>query len=75
MAANGATRIMKICDNVKSLLSIELLCAMQAMDFRKIDNASKFTRDYYSRFRKTIAFIAEDRIVHDDIVKARDFIK
>lgn len=74
MAANGATRIMKLCDNVHTLLSIELLCGMQALDFRGVERASSFVKEYHQRFRKNISFMDEDRVVHDDILGVREFI-
>ena len=74
MAANGATRIIKVCDNTHTLLAIELLCAMQALDFRGTNNASSFVKDYHQKFRKQVSFMTEDRIVHDDIVSVKNWM-
>lgn len=74
MAANGATRILKICDNVHTLLSIELLCVMQALDFRSVENAGSFTKQFHMEFRKNIAMMVKDRVIHDDIVKVKSML-
>ena len=35
MAANGATKCLKVCENVITVYAIELLVAAQAIDFRE----------------------------------------
>ena len=75
MAANGATRLLKICENVNTVYAIEALIACQALDFRGPENAGKKSREMYGLIRKSIPYLSTDRVLHDDIFKAKDILK
>lgn len=75
MGANAATRSYKLINNLYSILAIELITAAQALDFRRPLKSSAYLEDFYSNFRKEVAFIEDDRLLHDDIVKAENFLK
>ena len=44
MAANGATRLLKVCENVNTVYAIEALVACQALDFRVLKMREKKQR-------------------------------
>jgi histidine ammonia-lyase len=74
MAANGATKCLKVCDNTLTVLAIELLVAAQALDFRDTHKASLHTQKLHKKTREVIPHLANDRILHYDIVSARAIV-
>ena len=75
MGANAATRSYKLINNLYSILAIELITSAQAIDFRRPLKTSAYLEAFYSNFRKEVAFIEDDRLLHIDIVKAENFLK
>jgi histidine ammonia-lyase len=74
MGANAATKALRVIENVEKVLAIELLTAMQALDFRK-EKSSEIIHQLKTRFRKKITFSAQDRLMYQDINSSLDFIK
>ncbi|MBK8701556.1 MAG: histidine ammonia-lyase [Saprospiraceae bacterium] len=74
MAANGATRLLKICDNLNTVYAIELMVSAQALDFRGVESSGKRTRNLHAIVRKQIPFLKEDRALHFDIKKAKNIL-
>jgi histidine ammonia-lyase len=75
MGANAATKCLRVINNVEKVLAIELLSAAQALDFRRPLQSSPVLEDLYSAFRKEVSFNEADRILHDDMIKAIDFVR
>lgn len=75
MGANAATKCYKIIENLKTILSIELISAAQAMNFRRPAKTSPKLEKLLSEFQKLIPFIAQDRVLSEDIAKSRKFIE
>jgi histidine ammonia-lyase len=75
MGANAATKCKRLMDNVEKVLAIELLTAVQALEFRRPLKSSPVIEAIVTAFRKEVSFNAADRILHDDMVKAIAFIK
>jgi histidine ammonia-lyase len=75
MGANAATKAYKVVNNLYTLLAIELITASQAMEFRRPLKTSSYLERLLKEFRLEVAFIKDDRVLHDDIVKATDFLK
>jgi len=75
MGGNAATKLLKVVDNVERILSIELLNAAQAMEFRRPAKTSPTLEKLLSDFRKTVPFLQEDRVMYEDMQKALEFIK
>ena len=75
MGANAATKCKRVVDNVEKVLAIELLTAVQALEFRRPLQSSPAIEAIVTAFRKEISFNEADRILHDDMVKAIAFIK
>lgn len=74
MGANAATKLHKLLKNVQRVLAIELLTAMQAIEFRRPDKTSEQLEKLYTAFRKEVTFMDADRILHDDMIKAEQFL-
>lgn len=75
MGANAATKAFKVVQNVYTILAIELLTASQALYFRRPLKTSPPLEKFLEAFRSEVSFIENDRIFHDDIMKANRYIK
>jgi histidine ammonia-lyase len=75
MGANAATKCKRVIDNVEKILAIELLTAVQALEFRRPLKTSAVLEEIITSFRKEVSFNDADRVLHDDMMKAVEFIK
>jgi histidine ammonia-lyase len=75
MGANAATKAYRVVNNLYSILAIELLTAAQALTFRRPLKTSPYLEEFVHTFRKHVAFIEDDRVLHDDIKKTEEFLK
>lgn len=75
MGANGATKILKILDNLTTILAIELFNASQALHYRQPKNTSPFLQKVIEDFRSQVPIIKEDQVMADHISRARNFIE
>lgn len=74
MAMGAAWKLRRIVQNVRHVLAIELLCATQAIDFRRPLRAGVGVERAYERVRAVVSFMAQDRQVSPDIVAIADLI-
>ncbi len=75
MGANAATQCFDIIQNVWSILSIEFLCACQALEFRGYEKTSPFIKKHFEAYREKVSFNTEDRILADDIAATTAFLQ
>ena len=75
MGANAATKCKRGIDNVEKVLAIELLTAVQAIEFKRPKKTSDYLEKIIAAFRKEISFNDADRILHDDMMKSVAFIR
>lgn len=75
MGANGATKTLKIVENLERILAIELFNATQALEFRRPLQSSDFIEMFVKTYRDEVPFVNEDRILHYDIEKSIHFLK
>jgi len=75
MGANSATKVKRVVDNLETILSIELLNAVQAIEFRKPLKTSPFLESLVKMYRTEVSFMEEDKVLHDEIVKTIHFIQ
>ena len=75
MGANAATKLREVTENVWDILAIEFLAAMQALEFRLPVRSGTRIEEIRSKFREEVSFVTEDRIIHHDLVKSKDFIR
>lgn len=75
MGANAATKCKRIIDNVEKVLAIELLTAVQALEFRRPLKTSPELEKIITAFRKEVSFNEKDRVLHDDMKLALEFIQ
>jgi histidine ammonia-lyase len=74
MGANAATQCYQVVNNLEKVLAIELMTAAQALDFRRPMQSSPEIETLVAAFRENVAFNEKDRILHDDMMKAVDFV-
>jgi histidine ammonia-lyase len=75
MGANAATKCLRVVDNVEKVLAIELLSAVQAMEYRRPMRSSPVLEEVITAFREKVSFNTADRFLHDDMMKAVDFMR
>jgi len=75
MGANAATKCLRVINNVEKVLAIELLSAAQALDFRRPMKSSAALEKMHTEFREVVSFNEEDRVLHDDMMKAVEFVR
>jgi len=75
MGANAATKAYKVVNNIYSILAVELITAAQALHFRRPLKTSPFLENFVDTFRQRIPLIEPDRLLHNDLVKAENFLK
>ncbi len=75
MGANAATKCLRVIDNVEKVLAIELLSAVQAMEYRKPMKSSPVLEEVITAFREKVSFNKADRFLHDDMINAVEFMR
>lgn len=75
MGANAATKCKRVIDNVEKVLAIELLTAVQALDFRRPLKSSPPVEAIVKTFRREVSFNEADRVLHEDMNKAQAFLR
>lgn len=74
MGANGATKALRIMENLERILAIELMNASQAIEYRRPLKSSDFIEMFLKSFREEVPLVKEDRILHYDIEKTIAFL-
>lgn len=75
MGANAATKAYRVIQNVEKVLAIELFSAAQALDFRRPLKSSAKIEDVVAAFRKEVSFVEKDRVLHEDMINAVEFLR
>lgn len=74
MGANAAVQALDLITNVKTILSIELLNASQAIEFRRPLKSSVLVESFLYNLKNEVKFVSEDEILHDSMKSTLDFI-
>ena len=75
MGTTAARQAYSIVENVEKVLAIEILCAAQALDFRKPLSPGLGALEAHKSLRETVAFLEEDRVTSLDIELALEWIR
>ncbi len=75
MGANAATKCYRVIQNIEKVLAIELLTAVQALEFRRPLKSSPEIERLVTAFRERVSFNESDRFLHDDMMKAVQFMR
>ncbi|AIE59105.1 histidine ammonia-lyase [Bacillus methanolicus] len=74
MGTIAARHAYQIVQNVRRVLAIELICAMEAVKHRGIDKMAEFTKEFYFQGRQIVPAIDKDRIFSKDIERAAKWL-
>lgn len=74
MGATAAIKLIKVLDNIDLILSIELMNAAQALEFRRPLKSSPFIEKLVKDYRKEVAFVEEDIVMYKEIKKTVAFL-
>lgn len=74
MGANGATKALKVMENLERILAIELMNASQAIEYRRPLESGDFIEMFLKAYREEVSLVKEDRILHYDIQKTVTFL-
>ena len=73
MGANSALKLFKVVNNINTLMSIELMNSIQAIELKNI-KSSKTILDLIKSYRRQVPFVKEDVVLYPFILKGKDFI-
>ena len=75
MGANSATKLIRVLDNVETVLAIELFNAAQALDFRRPLHSSPLIEKLHADYRKVVPFLEVDTYMHPLMMRSTQFIR
>lgn len=75
MAANAATKTRRIVLNLERLLAIELMTALQALEFRRPLRSSQTIEAVWEAFRQRVPRLTDDRPLYEDMEQAVVFVR
>jgi len=75
MGANGATKLLRVAENLEKILAIELFTSIQALEFRRPLRSSALLEDIVKSFREIVPFINDDKVMYAEIEKSIKFIR
>lgn len=74
MGANSATKLLKIVENVESILAIELMNASQAL-WLSGRKTSAFLEQFLKTYREIVPPLEKDRVLFEDLRKTEHFLR
>jgi histidine ammonia-lyase len=75
MGATAARKLAQVVEHVETVLAIELLCAAQGIDLRRPLRSSAPLEAAWSRLRREVPKLEEDRPLYRDIEAARQLVR
>ena len=75
MGSNSATKLVRVVDNVETVLAIELFNAAQALEFRRPLHSSPLVEKVFEEYRLVVPFIDNDTYMHPLIEKSVQFLR
>ncbi len=74
MAAHAARRLKRMNANLNVILGVEMMCAMQGVEYRAPLKTSPKLQDIIAKARQSVPALAEDRFLAGDIQAAADLV-
>ena len=75
MGSNAATKLVRVVDNVETVLAIELFNAAQALEFRHPVKSSPAIEAIFDSYRRLVPFIDNDTYMHPLIERSVEFLR
>ena len=67
MAMGAAVKLRRIVQNVRYVLAVELMCAMQGIDYRRPLRSSATIERAHAALRAVVPSLGRDRVLSPDI--------
>jgi histidine ammonia-lyase len=75
MGSIAGVKLLEVIKNVEIIISIELLVAAQAFEYRRPRKSSMLMEQMIEDYRKVVPFIEEDEVLHDLMERSLAFIQ
>lgn len=75
MGANAATKLIRVLENVTTVLAIELFNASQALHYREPLKTSTFLAQFIGLYRKEVALVKMDKVMAPEIAASKSFLE
>ncbi|WP_078549930.1 histidine ammonia-lyase [Litchfieldia alkalitelluris] len=75
MGTIGSRHAYQILQNARRVLAIELICALQAVEYRGVEKMATKTKGFYMEARKLVPSMIKDRIFSKDIEAVTTWLK
>ncbi|MBP1969760.1 histidine ammonia-lyase [Virgibacillus natechei] len=75
MGTIAARHALQMLENTRHVVAIELICAMQAVEYRGVENMASATRGLYEKARDVVPSITKDRVFATDIERLVNWLK
>ncbi|MCR5759320.1 MAG: histidine ammonia-lyase [Bacteroidales bacterium] len=75
MGANSGTKLVKVADNCETVLAIELMNAVQALEFRRPAKTSPRLEELVADYRKVVPFVDNDMFLSPLIHESVKFLR
>ncbi|MEO0091483.1 MAG: histidine ammonia-lyase [candidate division WOR-3 bacterium] len=73
MGMTACNKVLKILENILTILCIEIICARQAIELAKHKVPKKLEK-FYEAFVNVVPFITQDRLYQNDIERVKDLL-
>ncbi len=74
MGMNACLKLLRVIDNLISLLTIESMCAVRALTFRRPLRSSTYNEELASEIKPLLEEKFEDEFLYDQFVRVKDFL-
>ncbi|HYK72213.1 MAG TPA: histidine ammonia-lyase [Pseudoneobacillus sp.] len=74
MGTIGSRHAYQIIQNARRVIAIELMCALQALEYRGVNLMATATRSLFEKSREVVPSIVKDRIFSTDIEKLAEWL-
>lgn len=74
MGSISGRKLVQVLDNLEAILAIELLCACQAIEFRRPLRSSAVLEEAHRVVRQKVSFAEEDRVFANDIHRIKGML-
>lgn len=75
MGSNSATKLLRVVDNTRRVLAVELLNAAQALEFRRPARSSAVIEQLHADFRTRVPFVDIDTVMYPLIDNSVKFLE
>jgi histidine ammonia-lyase len=75
MGVTSAHKVLRILEQARQIVAIELMCAAQMLEFRKPLKPGVGVQKAYERVREYVPMLVQDRVLAPDIARLTQAVK